>query len=368
LKIYNFILDHRLGGPHAYVLSLARQFAEFDVESKIVTAGTGPVTDIPLFRLRHFGRVLYLVEVILNVLRIIWLMRKVEFSRASVFDVHGVGNIAPLIAFRILRLPVIWHFHEANVGPTIEGLGVLGRKLVRGLSHHIIAVSHRAATVHQSPQATVLYAPIDLDFWKLSDGERKCRLDNIKLKIVSVGNLNPLKGFDILLDAVARLDIPVDLVIVGSVLDSHRAYGELLFRKAKDLQLLGHTVRFTGWVEASQVRSEIATSNIFVLASKSEAGPMVLYEAMALETVCIISDVGDAREVLGTGTGYVLQRMTPGRIVNAIKRAEMLGPAGRSKMGSLARSAIKPELFGRTIAEQHIDIYRKMLCLASNSL
>ncbi len=368
MRIYNFILDHRLGGPHAYVLSLARQFAESNVDSKIVTAGTGPVTDIPLFRLRHFGRVLYLVEVVLNVLRIIWLMRKVDFSRASVFDVHGVGNIAPLIALRILGLPVIWHFHEANVGPTIEGLGVLGRRLVQNLHHHIIAVSHRAATVHQSPQATVLYAPIDLDFWKLSTIERVHRFSNIKLKIVSVGNLNPLKGFDILLDAVARLDVLVELVIVGSVLDSHRAYGELLFRKANDLRLLGHSVRFTGWVEASQVRSEIATSNIFVLASKSEAGPMVLYEAMALETVCIISDVGDAREVLGPGTGYVLQRMTPGRIVNAIKRAEMLGPAGREQMGSRARSAIKPELFGRTIADQHLDIYRKMLFLTRNPL
>ena len=95
---------------------------------------------------------------------------------------------------------------------------------------------------------------------------------------------------------------------------------------------------------------------------------MVLYEAMALETVCIISDVGDAREVLGPGTGYVLQRMTPGWIVNAIKRAEMLGPAGREQMGSRARSAIKPELFGRTIADQHLDIYRKMLFLTRNPL
>jgi glycosyltransferase involved in cell wall biosynthesis len=324
------------------------------------------VTDISLFRLRHLGRVLYLIEVILNVLRIIWLIRKIEFSCAAVFDVHGVANIAPLIALRILRLPVIWHLHEANVDPTIAVLSVLGRKLIRNLPHHIIAVSHRAATAHQSPQATVLYPQIDLEFWKLSAHEREGRYSRGKLKIVSIGNLNPLKGFDILLDAVARLDVLVELVIVGSILDSHRPYGELLFKKANDLRLLGQAVRFTGWVDANQVRSEIASSNIFVLASKSEAGPMVLYEAMALETVCIISDVGDAREVLEPGTGYVLQHLTPGGIVNAIKRAEMLGPAGREQMGFRARSAIKPELFGRTIGDQHLDIYRKMLSLARN--
>ena len=91
--------------------------------------------------------------------------------------------------------------------------------------------------------------------------------------LVAVGRLAPQKGFDILIDALARLPGNVRLVIFGE--GPQRA---ALQRQARLLGL-AERVDLPGYCEDPQ--AEIAAADGFVLASRFEGSPNALVEALA---------------------------------------------------------------------------------------
>lgn len=319
------------------------------------------MTDIALVNLRRMSRWCYPLEMLVNVALICWRFRQEGDRQNSIFDVHGAGNIAPVIAARLLNVPLVWHFHEADVGRVIAWLAQFGLALVRNYPHKCIGVSRRTVAAHGITDASIIYAPVDLDFWGMRECEREIRsaLPGTALKIVSVGNLNPLKGMDVLLEAIARLDMPVELTIVGAELSSFRRYAEDLRALARRAERQnGSVVRFVGWCSPEEVRRLLVDAGVFVLASHSEAGPMVLYEAMAAECVCVISDVGDAREIVGDeSAGFVIDQVTPGRVVQAIKRIEALSMEERLSVGAAARQRLMNRFSVELTGQQHLDIY-----------
>ena len=145
--------------------------------------------------------------------------------------------------------------------------------------------------------------------------------------MVTVANLRPEKGHDTLIAAASRIvdERPdTEFLIVGD--------GPL--RESLERQVtargLGARVRFLG--ERSDVPALLASSDIFVLPSRSEASPNGVLEAMAAGLPIVASRVGGVPELVESG------------VHGAAGRARSAGCARRVDPRSHGPSAVRVRL------------------------
>ncbi len=149
-------------------------------------------------------------------------------------------------------------------------------------------------------------------------------------RVGSFGRLTAQKGYDVLLAALRRLDVPFQAVVGGAGRD-----GDVLRAAAAGLP-----VTFPGWV--SDVRGFLAGLDLFVVSSRVEALPLVLLEAMAEGLPCVSTDVGEVRRAVGDDVVVV-------PVEDAVALAEALGglladPARRAGLAARARARAERSL------------------------
>lgn len=152
-----------------------------------------------------------------------------------------------------------------------------------------------------------------------------------------VGRLDPMKGHEVFLQAAALLKnerSDVRFVCVG---DGPSDYRRSLIRLSEQLGL-EQQVR---WIPGSDDTKAVYNA-LDILTSSSEFGEgfsNVIGEAMACETPCVVSDVGDAKEIVGEA-GLVV---APGRVREIYEAwVKLLGlePHKKAEMGGHARARI----------------------------
>lgn len=136
-----------------------------------------------------------------------------------------------------------------------------------------------------------------------------------KTKLISIGSLSPIKGFDILIDAidlVVNKGKGIELVIIGC-----GPLEEQLKNQVKELGLEGY-VNLIGYID--NPIPYLMASDIFILSSRSEALPTVLIEAMACELGLIATDCSaGVREILLDGElGLICPKESASEMGNAI--------------------------------------------------
>lgn len=132
--------------------------------------------------------------------------------------------------------------------------------------------------------------------------------------IVAVGRLVKLKGFDLLIQAVAQLSFPTKLVIIGE--GEERASLERLIT---DLGL-AERVALLGFQENPW--KYMARADLFVLSSLTEGMPNVIGEAMALGLPIVATDCSPGvREYLDDGqAGLIVPPGDPKALAWGIER------------------------------------------------
>jgi glycosyltransferase involved in cell wall biosynthesis len=147
-----------------------------------------------------------------------------------------------------------------------------------------------------------------------------------RLRLVCVGRLEPVKGVDLLIDAVRRLidqGGTYELNIVGD--GSDRARLERLARQMG----VASSVNFLGRLSPSEVIDVLAQSQVFLSGSHHEGFSLAMLEGLSLGLPAVVTDVGSAREVIREGeTGYIVSRRDPDLFANRIRAAA----AGVSRM------------------------------------
>jgi glycosyltransferase involved in cell wall biosynthesis len=371
IEVYHFLLDHRVGGPQVYVDSIRRTLAK-DTSCTVVTTGRGPMTDVALFNLRHFWNPLYLLEVPLNVLRIFYLAAVGRIrTKNAIFDIHGGANVAPIAAARLLGVPVAWHFHETLA--KLRLFVTLGRWLLKGHPHGIVVVADEVKATFKLEHDVVIPAPADTDYWSRGQTPEDASTDRgwapidtraQPFRILAVGNLNPLKGPDVLLEAVSKLGGPWHAIIAGAELDTHRKYAADLRHRAAELQASGkdRKITFLGWCVPSKVRSLMATCDVFVLPSRSEACPIALLEAMAMGCVCVAADVGGVRAMLPAHLhDLVFKAGDASELARRLSEARKLSLSERRERGRISRQQTVESFSIGRVSELTMKYYRSLL-------
>jgi glycosyltransferase involved in cell wall biosynthesis len=146
--------------------------------------------------------------------------------------------------------------------------------------------------------------------------------------IGTAGRVAWQKGFDVLLEAVAKLPT-VRLVVVGAGPDLRD-----LEARAKVLGI-GERVEFTGWVD--NPRDHLTRFDLYVQPSRFEAQGIAIAEAMLAGLAVVATDVGGIPDVVIDGeTGLLVPSEDPGALANAI--GELIDdPARRAEMGAAGR-------------------------------
>jgi glycosyltransferase involved in cell wall biosynthesis len=172
------------------------------------------------------------------------------------------------------------------------------------------------------------------------------------LRIVALGRLHAVKGFDVLLRAFAAMRDRVPgcrLEIWGEGLED-----ESLARLARDLEL-GDRVRFPG--VTSQPFDVLRASDLFVLSSHAEGFPNALVEAMSCGLPVISTRFGgSADDIIQDGVNGLL--VPPG---NAPALAEAMvrlltNPQERSRLAERA-----PEVIQRFGKERIIGLWEQAI-------
>ena len=184
----------------------------------------------------------------------------------------------------------------------------------------------RAALAFGAPEDRLHLIPngADTGFWLPGPPEP------VPGRIVAAGRLLPIKGFDLLIDAMAELP-QAEAVIAGE--------GE--WRPELEARIaaggLGGRVRLAGHLGPEALRDELRRGSVFAMPSRREGMPLALIEALACGTPAVATRIGGIPEVLTDTTGIVVPPDDAVALRDALARA-LSGEAGLDRAAARARA------------------------------
>jgi glycosyltransferase involved in cell wall biosynthesis len=164
--------------------------------------------------------------------------------------------------------------------------------------------------------------------------------------VMSLGALIPLKGHDIVIDAIAALP-GVTLWIAGEGSDRKRLEAQIARLG------LGDRVRLLGSIPPDRVAAALAAADAMALASEREGLANAWLEALASGTPVVIPDVGGARQVVtAPAAGRIVPR-TPEAFAEALGALIAAPPAPAD-----TRAVAEPFTWSANSARLHAFLHR----------
>ena len=153
------------------------------------------------------------------------------------------------------------------------------------------------------------------------------------LQVVFVGGLEPRKGLDTLVEALARVDPPVELTVVGRTVDAGYVAD---VERAIDRHGLADRVTLAGELSDRALADTLRQSHVLAVPSRYEGFGIVYLEAMSFGLPVIATSAGGAREVVADGeTGVLVAPDDPAAVAAAIERFD----ADRDRLVSMGTAA-----------------------------
>lgn len=161
--------------------------------------------------------------------------------------------------------------------------------------------------------------------------------DDGVVRLLSVGSVVPIKGYDVLIAAVATLaDMPWRLTIAGDRNRNPAAAAQL----DADIEAygLGDRIAMLGAVPPERINELFLASDVFVLASRFEAYGMALAEAIAHGIPIVSTITGGIPQTVPAGTGLLVPPDDAAALAQAL-RCLIAAPAKRRLLAMNARAA-----------------------------
>jgi glycosyltransferase involved in cell wall biosynthesis len=167
---------------------------------------------------------------------------------------------------------------------------------------------HRAADIHACLNG------VDEAFFRIA---RSSPSGNV-LRVLAVGNLIRLKGFDVLIEAVARAQCrdQARVCIVGDGVEAEALHALAAARG------VAACFEFAGRLPVADMPGRFADADVLVLSSYSEGRPNVVVEALASGLPVIATDLEGVRGMVVDGdTGWLIPAGNADRLAAALDQA-----------------------------------------------
>lgn len=285
------------------------------------------------------------------------LRRHIRAFAPHVVHTHSTkAGLLGRMAARSLGVPVI---HTAHAWSFSDGLswkrkaGAIPLEWLAGrITDRFITVSEADREVGERygvvrrPQARIIHNGVSEDAPEADPGAGEPPV------IVTVARLAPPKDIALLLDALAEVDAPFHLRVIGD--------GPLRAGLEAQAATLGLTDRVTWLGTRSDVPDQLAQAHVFALVSKQEGFPIAILEAMRARLPVVASDVGGVREAVLPGeTGHLVPRSDTAALTRALTTL-LSHPDQRVALGSRGRADFLERFSARQMCDATLAVYREV--------
>lgn len=294
-------------------------------------------------------------------------------GRAELLHVHMAdygsvlrkGIIVALAA--LFRVPVVLHLHAGRFPEQMERSGPLTRRAIArviGACAEIVVLGDywrrfTAATFPNARRITVLPnavpGPTVIPDRVRADRGRPDGTPGRPVRLLFLGRLIPIKGLNILLDALATpacRDRDWVLTIAGDGdRDTYSTQAERLG--------LADRVSFTGWLSPDQCREQLAAADVLVQPSLFEGLPMAVLEAMAYGLTIVATRVGSVDEAVEDGgSGLLVEPGDAAALAAALERVLADGDL-RAALAAAARRRFEDQYDIAAYRGRLLEVYRR---------
>jgi sugar transferase (PEP-CTERM/EpsH1 system associated) len=309
-----------------------------DVEVEAFGLGAGNDVKLPLRLARHFRRT----------------RPDVVHTRNAEAFFYGA------VAAKLARVPALVHSEHGRVLPDTPRRMAAQRWMLH-LVDGAFSVSDRlrvdlATHLGVSPtRFEVVYNGVDVSRISAADrGAARAAIgaSSDELVVGSVGRLVPVKNYELLVRAFARLPAPARLVFIGE--GPERANLERAAAAAgvaERMTLLGHR---------EDVAELLVGLDVFVLPSLSEGMSNTLLEAMAGRVPCVASDVGGNGEIVQDGRSGLLFRSGDEAGLGERLVALAGDPARRAALGAAGHERVMKEFTMPAMIGKYEALYERV--------
>lgn len=271
------------------------------------------------------------------------------FGKPDVIHAHfySIAAIASVLKKKF-KIPFFVTEHSSKLCKNILNISKLDIKLAKKAyrdADKIIAVSSVFA---QTLRNNFGIEPIAIpDVVDVSDFQYFKREEKDKFTFVSVGNLIPRKGFDLLIRAFTKAfknDAHVFLNIVGDGPEKNNLQ-EIVNQCDMKSQ-----ITFCGAMGRDKIKYVYQNCDAFVLASKSETFGVVYIEAMASGMPVIATSCGGPEDFVNEQNGYLVPVDDETALVDAlIKMRENAKAFNGLEISDLCTEKFSPENIGKQL-------------------
>ncbi len=165
-----------------------------------------------------------------------------------------------------------------------------------------------------------------------------------------VGRLIGIKGPDVFVDAIGLLrDLPIHGVMIGDGMEK-----DVIKRKVRGMGL-ENRIHLVGSI--LEMAPLFKAFDAFVLSSRSEGVPIVLFEAMDAGVPVVAARVGGVGEVLDRDTGILVPPEDPAALAEGMRSAYANPPAARMR-ATKARARLREQFAFNPWLERYAEVYR----------
>ena len=313
--IINFFFDNRIGGPHINIFRISNNFKKKKILH--VTVGKSNFTKFNLTNLRFFNKLLYPIEIIINIFQIILHFRKYN----CVFLSNSIFNVAPIIAGSLMRKRTFWYLlEEPNFFSKI--IFIISKKLFK---FEVLSISKKICKTLNIKKYR--YFPPYINKKKFISK----KLNKKNLKIVSIGNVNKVKNHFFAIQCLKKFNSNFEYDIIGAKINTQKnLYSSLeKFIKRKKLD---KKIKLRGFKKQKEIERILKKKDIFLLPSITEGCPVSLLEALSQGKICICSKVGDIPMIIKNNFNGFLFDLTEESLLSVLNKIKKMNYKNLNKI------------------------------------
>jgi glycosyltransferase involved in cell wall biosynthesis len=333
------------------ILDLSGRMQEIGVRVRTLGMRTGVPNPLLVMRLAHWIR-----------------ESKPDVIHTWMYHSNLVGALAARLAGNV---PVVWGIHHSALDPRVDKR----RTLLVNEACALMSRKFPARIVCCSEAALLIHKRLGYAAEKMEVIPNGFDLEQVKPSLSARASVRQ------------ELGIPGNALLIGMAArfhpyKDHRNFvsaAELLGKELPDVHFLlcGMDVgwqnsQLAEWVESAGIRDRchllgqredvtrlFAAMDIATTASRCEAFPIVVGEAMACGTPCVVTDVGDCAMIVDQ-TGIVVPSANPGALAEAWRKLIDAGPEVRGRLGLAARQRVEQNFALPAIVSRYQDIYARL--------